>query len=372
MDIQSQYQDQDLYFYKKLLIEDWVDDNYKLGELIYRTDDITHIVDLIFSFIERFEEPLLRVSGFYGQTLLFWDCDDGLKINTGQLIDLEANPESADFNECVPFAVISKTRDKFIETLNKEIDRDIKEFMDGNSNDLYDGHAEHLYFSCNKIFTVPRYQRDKACNFYPFDVQAKKVIAFVKSIFNEYKQESLIINFNDINEPGVDVLRVLISLEKMGYWEILQLSNKRRSFTENDNVFARIIITKKFQDEVLMAISNEQNIDINKIKTANVTDEIKVIKNIGLLTLFSDGSLKIKEKIITMRKQIKQLCILLMKVHPKGVTASRIESEIIDAGKKNKNNNAAKYISELRRIIKKELNENIVMQDDRGSYYFHF
>lgn len=106
----------------------------------------------------------------------------------------------------------------------------------------------------------------------------------------------------------------------------------------------------------------------NLLYTKKLEPEITV----GDLGAYSDGTIRYKNEIINLRKQLKDLCRLFMRHPERLLTIDDIRAEIISAskGKITPNSTISKYVSELHNSLKIHFKRDVIFSQQQEGWYF--
>ena len=117
-------------------------------------------------------------------------------------------------------------------------------------------------------------------------------------------------------------------------------------------------IVSYINKNIINSLKNEDTL-VNKI-------------TIGHLVYDTDGGIYFKNKLIKMRPQIQNLCILFIKNHKKLVDYSNIKDEIIAVKKRNTSGftNITKYVNELHKILRKHFKRDVLFNMEKNAYLF--
>lgn len=93
----------------------------------------------------------------------------------------------------------------------------------------------------------------------------------------------------------------------------------------------------------------------------------------GPLVYTKDGRVTFKNKELTMRPQIKTLCIFFMKNRNEFLDYSTIKDELIKAEKRSDTplKTITQYVSELHKILKKAFRKEVIFNDKKEGYIFN-
>ena len=86
------------------------------------------------------------------------------------------------------------------------------------------------------------FKRGNYNNYYTYQKQKELIIEYIKNLFGKYKNKYIVIDFDSISDKGIDILRILISLEYEGILKIIELGNKKEKWIDKNNVFMKIKI----------------------------------------------------------------------------------------------------------------------------------
>lgn len=106
--------------------------------------------------------------------------------------------------------------------------------------------------------------------------------------------------------------------------------------------------------------------------TLLLTKNLKPDIDAGDLTSYSDGTIRYKGTILTLRGQLKDLCRMFMRNPKRLLTRDDIKENIIDANKRKtvSKTTISKYVSELRNSLKVHFKKDVIYsQKDEGWYF---
>ena len=227
-----------------------------------------------------------------------------------------------------------------------------------------------------------------------------------KSLYPDLKS-GLILYTIDGREFGDKLTDEIGMLNHLYEWKVIKMDKSSRFDEKDDTVFLQIklliplfeklytFLENAFKQEIdskilfaltreLVAPSGDKNAiaEINKI-LSGVVNENKITnliynKNlkpemmVGDLAAFSDGTIRYKDKVLSLRSQLKDLCRLFM-AHPKRLlTIDDIKDEIVPAEKRKSVSFAtiAKYVSELHRSLKIHFRKRVIFNQKKEGWYF--
>ena len=198
------------------------------------------------------------------------------------------------------------------------------------------------YFS--KIGVIPSHDRQKAVINY---LEKERVLKFEKGT------ESIIMSPNPI------------TLKEM-------LQGVPNTFPSRSNYKIEVkdkkdflILNKKRFDEIY--IKYQKLIEKQQLEDILVKELV-----IGSLVYNVDGGIYFRNKLIKMRPQIHNLCVLFMKNHKKLVDYSTIKDELIDAKKRSLTDfkTITKYVNELHKLLRKYFKKDVLFNQEKNAYIF--
>lgn len=234
----SNEEDSTLYIAKKILVEDWRDDSgYPICELDYKKMDVTDLFQLIWH--------LFIYDGFYfGANTLpenlvidaspdFWS---DICINWKLIDELKSN------NKIDEISIEFDTNE--FDGLEKYIKEQIVMFVSNKPSKKETSLLKKMGMSDIEFYKMPTFRRGNYNNYYTYQKQRDLIIKHIKNLFELYNNKYITIDFKSINDNGIDILRTLISLEYEGILKIIELSNKKQKWIDENDVFAKIKILK--------------------------------------------------------------------------------------------------------------------------------
>lgn len=133
--------------------------------------------------------------------------------------------------------------------------------------------------------------------------------------------------------------------------------------------------------DMLLDIIKEKEPEITTEKAINenekpiiqpVAKDLKSDILIGKLGAFNDGTIRYGGEILDMRNQIKDLCRYFMERPNRLITYDDIKQNIINADKRldTPNSTIAKYVSELRKLLKIHFRKDVLPSQNEEGWYF--
>lgn len=103
-----------------------------------------------------------------------------------------------------------------------------------------------------------------------------------------------------------------------------------------------------------------------------LTRELKPDITVGDLSSYSDGTIRYKNAILTLRNQLKDLCRLFMRNPKRLLTPEDIKDNIISADKRKitSNSTISKYVSELRNSLKVHFKKDVIFSQKEEGWHF--
>jgi len=398
--------DLDLYLKKKILVENWRDDlPHPITELSFNNNTIEQICyslwDLFVADIISFganttpEDILIETDPRFHQEIAF---------NWNLIGDLDNNPHKVEADDGFDIEILDEKR------LKKDVDEEISEFI-ANKVNAEKIEAVKEFYPDTKHLETPSYLRGISRNYYAYKKQKEILLNHIASLYNQFENEILVIKFNEIEDPNINVLRTMLALEKEGLFAIKELSNDKQEWTDKDNVFikaklakSKILALKKLatnskrkaedkpDGELLnnkqakspipiaiiempeLKIKKESRIKQRPPRKDNLllTKELKADIVIGKLSAYNDGTIRYGKNILEMRNQLKDLCRLFMRNQNRLLTIDDIKDEIIKADRRTLTSFAtiAKYVSELHNLLKIHFGEDVIFNQKEEGWYF--
>lgn len=230
----SSGEDSSLFIAKKILVENWRDDlPYPAHKLVYKDMGLKDLLHLIWD--------LFMDGGF----------DFGINTSPDNLI-IEA-PKDMWSEVCIDWKLVDEIIEHSAED-NVYIDIDLSEsnglekyvkdqsimFATNKSLDNKQKVAEYERDEKIELFKIPTFRRDDSNNYYTYQKQKRLILDWIKRLVDMYGNEYVVLNFSEINDSGIDVLRTLICLEYTGSIKMVELDNKKESWNDKPNVYSKI------------------------------------------------------------------------------------------------------------------------------------
>lgn len=138
-------------------------------------------------------------------------------------------------------------------------------------------------------------------------------------------------------------------------------------YQERAKLIKLITPPKKPDEETISTIPTRRRKD-NLLFVKDLKPEIE-IKGLGA---YSDGTIRYKGEVIEMRSQIKDLCRLFMDHHNRLLTQDDIKDAIVNADRRNSTPRItiAKYVSELRNLLKLHFKKDVIFNQKYEGWYF--
>jgi len=252
----EQDNDLDLYLKKKILVESWRDDlTHPMSELSFNNNTIEQICyslwdlfisEIIFFGANTFPEDILIEADprFYQEIVFNWNL----------IRDLDNNPHKVESGDGFDIEVLNRKR------LKKDVDEEINEFISNKVNKEKIEGAKDFYPD-TKFLETPSYLRGVSCNYYAYKKQKEIILNFIADLYEKFGNETLVIKFGEITDKNVNVLRTLLALEAEGFFSIKELSNDKKEWTNEDNVYVKIQLTKSKIPTIkkFVSITDKQN-----------------------------------------------------------------------------------------------------------------
>lgn len=226
--------DSSLFIAKKILVENWRDDlPYPAHKLVYKDMGLKDLLHLVWD--------LYMDGGF----------DFGGNTLPENLI-IEA-PKNAWSDFCFNWKFVDDIIEQGMED-SVYIDVDLSEsnglkkyvkdqsimFATNKSLDRVQKTTEHNDNEEIELFKIPNFRRNDSNNYYTYQKQKGVMLDWIKRLVDVYKNEYVVLNFNELDDSGVDILRTIICLEYAGLIKIVELDNKKESWSDNSNIYAKI------------------------------------------------------------------------------------------------------------------------------------
>lgn len=305
----DQDNDLDLYLKKKFLVEKWRNDlPHPLKELSFNNNTLEQICyslwDLFSSNVLSFgantfpEDILVETDPRFWQEIAF---------NWNLIRDLDNNPHKVEDGYGFDIEILNE------KGIKKDIEEEINEFVANKVNGDKIKNAKDFY-SDTKFIETPSYLRNNSINYYAYKKQREFLLNFIADLYGKLENEILVIKFNEIQDKNVNILRTILTLEKEGFFSIQELRNDKKEWTDKDNVYAKIQLTKSKISAIkkFLLVTEKQKSEIKEVINGEplqwtreplhvVIDEVK--KDIGIRGFEEKVVLqKPKNKKIQLRK----------------------------------------------------------------------
>jgi hypothetical protein len=182
-------------------------------------------------------------------------------------------------------------------------------------------------------------------------------------------------NDKDKNAPSYsDQWGILDKMEKRGAIKIYEKEFKKHLsniIDESKENFIKIEILQPQFDKFYGWIKNKYSSPISSSENMN-SEGANIEIPAGRLSLWRDGTIRYRNKIIPLRKQLKSLCMLFIKNPNMLITYDKIKDEIIKADRRSAIHfkTIAKYVSELRRSLKVHFGKNVIICNSGEGWHF--
>ena len=129
-----------------------------------------------------------------------------------------------------------------------------------------------------------------------------------------------------------------------------------------------VLNEKKPENPTIKATDNDEK---EKVVPQSLSKDLKTEILIGKLGTFNDGTIRYGGQIIEMRNQIKDLCRYFMEHPNRLITYDDIKQNIINADKRldTPNSTIAKYVSELRKLLKIHFKKDVFPSQNEEGWY---
>ncbi len=227
-------EDSTLYIAKKILVEDWRDNlSFPAHKLTYIDMDLKDLLHLIWD--------LFIIKGF----------DFGINTTPDNLL-IEAD-DNFWFKYCIDWKLVDdyiehEAEDKiyldFDLSENNELEKYVKDQMTMfATNKALISTSKVIDESKPEYLKISSFRRHDSNNYYSYEKQKRIIIEWITKITNIYENEYVVLNFEEINDNGVDILRSIICLEYDGLIKIVELDNRKENWNDKSNVYAKILLT---------------------------------------------------------------------------------------------------------------------------------
>ncbi len=271
----GQNNDLDLYLKKKILVETWRDDlPHPITELSFNNNTIEQICyslwDLFITDIIFFganttpEDILIETDPRFHQEIAF---------NWNLIRDLDNNPHKVEADDGFDIEILDEKR------LKKDVDEEISEFI-ANKVNAEKIEAVKEFYPDTKHLETPSYLRGVSHNYYAYKKQREVLLNYIANLYNQFENEILVIKFNEIRDPNINVLRTMLALEKEGFFTIKELSNDKQEWTDKDNVFIKAKLVKS-KIPALKKLATEKLLGEYDPKISHTHERIQKIQIVG-------------------------------------------------------------------------------------------
>lgn len=186
--------------------------------------------------------------------------------------------------------------------------------------------------------------------------------------------------------------RVILDLSSLGSWDeqkqwLRDLKKKKiiGNFEEDQDCFYLIrpikILLYKERQKLMGLVTPPKKPDEETFSTTPMrrlkkdllyVRDLKPEIEINGLAGYSDGTIRYKGEMIEMRSQIKDLCRLFMNHPNRLLTPEDIRDEIVHADRRKSTPRItiAKYVSELRNLLKLHFKKDVIFNQRKEGWYF--
>ena len=192
-------------------------------------------------------------------------------------------------------------------------------------------------------------------------------IQFIKDLILEKAEISpagpIRIRLNDISDK--DTNTTLFSISDQG--------TVVKKFAQQGFIKDIFIHRDKIGAFALMTVVGFPDSKVTSTKDSFVlTRELKPDITVGDLSSYSDGTIRYKDTILTLRNQLKGLCRLVMRNPRRLLTPEDIKDNIISADKRKitSNSTISKYVSELRNSLKVHFKKDVIFSQKEEGWHF--
>jgi hypothetical protein len=291
----------ELYLKMKIVVEaDYIDDiPYEFSSLSLQNNTLYQIMDIISDLYSR---DLIGFGGNTSDDFNLWDKDDDFNFKLFE--ELDNSPEKLD-NEYIAIDTTCFNEEHIEdddgnlttfsqhEAILKEINTEIEKYIyDDKKLKLNEAGMDIIKLNAQSSRNENRYYKQHegnanalwAYNFYPYSTQKQIVIKEILNLYGKYKTEQIVISFNSIKDPDIDLLRTVCALEYEGLIEILQIGNYKIKWSDKDDIFIRLVADTNKLEKALVNPSE-------KIKIADPHKTEKVfLKDIEISFNLDNGN----------------------------------------------------------------------------------
>lgn len=231
--------DLDLYIKKKILVEAWRDDlphplqelsfnQNTLEQICYSLWDLFSIETISLGVNTTPEKLLIEADPRFHQEIVFnWDL----------VRDLDNNPHKIENEYGFDIELLNRER------LDEDVNEEIAEFVSNMAATQNDDMVENTELDA-KLLKIPSYIRGTANNYYSYKKQRKILLEFIAKLYKRFENEIIVIKFKDIKDTNINVLRTLLALESEQFFDISELRNNKKRWTDEDDIYAKIQVKK--------------------------------------------------------------------------------------------------------------------------------
>jgi len=297
----------DLYLKKKILLEKWRDDlPHPITELSLKKNTLEQIC---YSLWDLFVFDIISFGANTFPEDIFVETDPRfhkeIAFNWKLIRNLDNNQYNIDSDYGFDIEIINEKK------LKEIIDEEIKEFI---YNKMDSDKVKSAKESCPdaEYLETPSYLQGLSSNYYSYLKQRKIVLNYIAILYKKFENQILVLQFNKIKDPSINILRTILALESEGFFTIKELRNNKKEWTDEDNVYAKISIDKddipiinsfKIKDKTTEKQTEKQQKNIGDIKSNNIQEPIS-------LKIVEMPELKIKgfeEKVVLQKPKNKKI-----------------------------------------------------------------
>jgi hypothetical protein len=189
-------------------------------------------------------------------------------FNWNLIKDLDINPRKIENEYGFDIEILNE------EWLKKSIKKEIDEFI---SNKVKPGEIKKMkeFVPDTEYLKTPLYLRGEPHNYYSYKKQREILLTYIASLYEELENELVVIKFEEIKDPSINILRTLLALEEEKILNIKEINNERAEWTEKDSIYARIEIDRSKIQEIKKFLTTKKTKEEEKISTGEMPSKEK-------------------------------------------------------------------------------------------------
>ena len=301
----KQDNDLDLYLKKKILVENWRDDvPHPITELSFNNNEVEQIC---YSLWDLFVPDIISFGANTFPENILIETDPRfhkeIAFNWNLIRDLDNNPNKVEADYGFDIEILDEER------LQKDIGEEVNEFIDNKVKGEKIEAAKDFYADTKHLET-PSYLRDVSHNYYAYKKQKEILLEYIAALFNQFENEILVIKFNEIKDPNVNVLRTLLALESEGFFTIKELRNDKKEWTDKDNIYIKIQLVKSKIPTIKKCLSapKKEKSDIKKAIDSEPTSQTREPLHVVIDEVKTDIGIRgFEEKVVLPKPKNKKI-----------------------------------------------------------------